>query len=213
MLLDQLAMRNGTDKSSIMHNYTKIYSRYFDEIRYNIKKMMEIGTYQGASIRMWKEYFPNSMIYGIDNLKLCELEDSRIKIFVGMQEDVNFLYNIIKEIGGDFDIILDDGGHMVNQQIASFDYLFDYVKKGGVYIIEDITSSYWKQFGGGLKKPKTSIEFLKDRIDDIYFSGYTDIHQCLDPDKILNIKSDINKYERQIESIHFYSGLAFIFKR
>ena len=214
MTLDQLAIKYSTDKSSAIHNYTKIYSRYFDSIRDDVKKVMEIGVYQGSSIRMWEEYFPNSMIYGIDNLESSRaVENNRVRIFIGKQEDTSFLCDVIRDIGGNFDIIIDDGGHMVEQQISSFDYLIDYVKNGGVYIIEDITASYWKGFGGGLKRPNTSIEFLKDRIDDINFSGYTGEHLCLNPDNILKIKPNINKYERQVESIHFYSGLAFVFKR
>ena len=122
--------------------YCDIYEKYFNEIKHKVTKFIEIGVKDGASLRMWKEYFPNAMIYGVDIDPRCKMyEEDRIKIFIGNQKDRTFLEQIKATIG-EYDILLDDGSHITEHQIITFDILYENCKKNGFYIIEDLRCSY-----------------------------------------------------------------------
>lgn len=141
--LDDLASKYETDKGCIRtHNspkcYTKYYSQWLEPIRNKPLSLLEIGVYSGASLRMWKEYLPKANIYGIDIRPTCKnKEEDRIKIYIGNQQDKQFLTQVVEQIGI-IDIIIDDGGHRTKLQIASFEVLFPHVASGGLYIIEDL---------------------------------------------------------------------------
>ena len=92
-------------------------------------------------------------------------EQDQIEIFIGNQENKDFLREVKKKIPK-VDILIDDGGHFMRQQRNTFDEMFDHVKEdGGVYWAEDLHTSYWPNFGGGYKKPDSFIEFSKNWID------------------------------------------------
>lgn len=84
----------------------------------------------------------------------------------GNQEDAEFLKSFVN-LKLKFDIIIDDGGHSMKQQITSLTYLLDLVVGGGFYAIEDIYTSYKSDFGGGYHRNSTTIELLKTLVDDI----------------------------------------------
>ena len=116
---------------------------------------------------MWKEYFINPIIYGIDINPDCKnLEEEGIKISIGSQNDKNFLIEFAKKTSM-LDIIIDDGGHTMEQQINSFEILFPRLKEGGIYVVEDIESSYLNMYGGGPKRRGTFVEYSKNLIDSI----------------------------------------------
>lgn len=146
-MINSLAKKHWTDKcdsNHVYHNktYCDIYERYFKDIRMDVKKFVEIGVKRGCSLRVWKDYFPNAQIYGIDIDPACkEHECDRIKIFIGDQNDEVFLNKVKKEIG-EYDILLDDGSHITKHQIKSFDILYPNLKSRGYYIIEDLRCSY-----------------------------------------------------------------------
>lgn len=144
-ILQQLGLKYGTDKSRHTYKgitYLDIYDRHFSDIRYSVKTMLEIGIRDGSSLRMWKEYFPNAVIYGVDINPECKRhEEERIKIIIGDQNDDNDLNRIKNEIGL-CDIILDDGSHITIHEIRTFDVLYNSVIRGGYYVIEDLRNSY-----------------------------------------------------------------------
>lgn len=217
-ILDDLAVKYNIDKSSkkLHHNYTKYYNRYFEGRRREVKSILEIGVCTGGSLKMWKEYFPNATVYGIDIQKDCKrLEEDRVKIFIGDQSNKDFLKTVVDSSGGNFDIVIDDGSHYSSHQISSFVYLFPFVKSQGHYIIEDLNTSYWPKYGGGVKKSGTCVEFLKDRIDDIYFNGYRyqNSRNILRTELVLSDKKDLNDFERNLESMHFYNGMMVALRR
>lgn len=112
---------------------------------------------------MWKKYFPFGSIYSVDIYDKSRLQESRIKIFRGGQVDKNFLEAISNEIEG-IDLIIDDGSHLNDHVIESFKLLFPKLKDGGIYVVEDTQTSYWKHFGGdseNLNNPNTTMNFLK----------------------------------------------------
>jgi SAM-dependent methyltransferase len=143
--LDVLAEKYGTDKriAESLHGYTTTYYNFLKYKRFEYENVLEIGVENGASHKMWYDFFPNAVIYGIDDFSSKniytskeDIENDRIKIFIGKQEDKNFLDNTFNNIM--FDMIIDDGSHFSTHQQKSFDYLWDKLKPNGYYCIEDL---------------------------------------------------------------------------
>lgn len=217
--LDIIANFYGTDKSSHLHNYCDKYEKYLRFNRYDKLKILEIGVLRGESVRTWHDYFYRSEIIGIDILPECkQYEQDRIYIEIGSQIDEDFLSSVSQK-HGPFDMILDDGSHMNSHVIYSFEHLFSSVKSGGVYIVEDCTTSYWSDFGGGYLKEGTSMEYFKKLSDDVNFRGleYVENMQMNRYRK----ESDLIPYSQKIqpscrvdiESINFLNGIIIITKR
>ena len=206
--LIKLATIYGTDKWNA-HWYAQHYHRHFKSVRKKKLKILEIGVggdndpkRGGASLRMWKKYFPKSLIYSIDIHDKSPLQEKRIRIFQGSQADESFLREVYKEIGL-VDIIIDDGSHMNEHVIKTFKVLFPLLKDGGIYVGEDLQTAYWPNYGGdstNLNNPATSMGFFKalvDGINHVEFErpGYSPTY-----------------FDANITSIHFYHNMAFIFK-
>jgi hypothetical protein len=209
--LDGIALKYRVTKGSFYHDYMPVYERYISGISQEATDILEIGIDEGRSLKMWAEYFPNAIIHGVDILPKCKAyEECRIKVYIGSQDDEKF----IKESFGDkkFDLIIDDASHLSHQQIATFHLLFDNVKPGGYYVIEDVCCSYWESFGGGLKKQNTAVEYFKDKIDDVnYFGFITDSYERR-RDYILSIKKDLSYFEKNVKSLHFHNSMIIIEK-
>ncbi len=127
------------DPTKRFHNYLKHYSTHFQERRLEFKKVLEIGVQTDSSVKMWREYFPNAQIYGLDLDPACKaFEDDRISIFIGDQSDPDVLNNIIQQTGGGFDVVIDDGSHIQEHQIKTFNHLFPALDEFGIYVIEDV---------------------------------------------------------------------------
>ena len=137
---------NKKDLHKWLH-YFDIYEENFSKFKKKKITILEIGIAKGGSLRMWKNYFgSNSKIVGIDINSACkQYQEDNIKIYIGNQTDVNFLSSVIKDIGRP-DIIIDDGGHTSNQQIISFNYLYDHLNDKGIYLVEDTHASYHSDF-------------------------------------------------------------------
>lgn len=150
-------------------HYFDIYERYFSKYRNQKINILEIGISHGGSMQLWKKYFGKDVhIYAIDINEDCKkLEEEQTTIFIGSQTDKVFLQSVIEKIP-DLDFIIDDGGHTMEQQIVSLEMLFYKVKQGGIYLVEDTHTSYWKSFHGGLKDKNSFIEFSKNYIDSLY---------------------------------------------
>lgn len=183
-----------------MH-YFDVYDKYFAQYRGKEIVFVEIGIFQGGSLQMWKNYFgEKAKIYGIDiNPECKKFEDEQITILIGDQEDKNFLAEIKRQIP-QIDILLDDGGHTMKQQINTFEVLFDHIKDGGVFLCEDLHTSYWWQYGGGLRKHGTFIEYAKRLIDDMH-AWYS---------RTSNLQ--VNQYTKSIKALHFYDSIVVVEK-
>lgn len=186
--------------SKWMH-YFAVYDRHFAKFRTKEIIILEIGVYQGGSLQMWRHYFGDkAKIYGIDiNPRCKELEEDGIEIFIGSQSDRNFLREIRNTIPS-VDILIDDGGHTMEQQIISFEELFPHVKDNGVYLCEDLHTSYWLDFGGGYKRKGTFIEYSKNLID--YLHAYHSEQKAL----------TVNDFTKSVNSIHYYDSIIVIEK-
>ena len=125
----------GSGDKGTAHSYIENYYHYkFDQIRLNKLNILEIGVSTGLSLEMWSEYFPNSNIIGVelDNINYKPSND-RIKLIIGDGTDSKTFQNI-----KDLDIVIDDGSHIFTDQIFTYAILYDRLKKGGIYIIEDV---------------------------------------------------------------------------
>jgi hypothetical protein len=193
--LDKLAIIHGTDKGSRNNNFTPYYSRYFDSMKNKQLKLLEIGVQKKASLRMWKKFFPKSEIFGIDiDPKCLGAEEERIEVFIGSQADKRFLKDVMEKIG-QVDIIIDDGSHLMSHQKLSFEFLFPFVTERGIYVVEDLITSYWKEY---VDSPITMITYLKNLIDIVNFR------------KLNDNMPDLEKYLiENIEGIAFYNSICF----
>jgi hypothetical protein len=150
--LEQIANHYATDKRESDHNYTVHYQDYFESLRFEKLNVVEIGIlnhpnkasrpFEGASILLWKEYFENSTIHGIDINDHSGLTQDRVNIYIADQGNRNQLDDVFKNF--EADIIIDDGSHYMHHQQISFGHLFKYLKSGGLYIIEDLHTSHPK---------------------------------------------------------------------
>jgi hypothetical protein len=209
--LDVIFNKYNTDKNTYFHNYTRQYNSLLEKFRNEPIKYLEIGVFNGGSIKAIKEAFPKSTcILGLDiNYDCKSHEDVNNNIFVeiGDATDCNFI-NQITEKYGTFDIILDDGSHKNKDVIKSFELLFPLLNDNGLYIVED-TICY--------KHPSCIIENYKDHLQ--YFFSYTQYlnqwrfdstegiqDNCVDPFKIQ--KKTKNVFEYSIDKIEY--GCSFI---
>lgn len=194
--LDGLGIKFKTDKSTKGRKrpglgYIFVYEKYLESYRDMPIDLLEIGVQRGGSIRMWKEWFhPRSNISGIDIDPIWEKNmPTGAYFFQGDQGDSVFLKKVAKD-KGPWDIVIDDGCHDMVPLITSYTVLWEYLKPGGFYIVEDLGTSYQEEHGGGLKKPGTFVEFIKDKLDFVVSGGPSDI-----------------------ESMHFHKQIVFIKKK
>lgn len=183
-------------------HYFQIYEKHFSRFLNQEKvRVLEIGVYNGGSLEMWDYYFDNADIVGVDINEDClKLQDNfseNVLIEIGNQAKPDF-WEAFKSRNKPFDIIIDDGGHMMNQQQTTFDLMYDHVQENGVYLVEDTHTSYWHNFGGGLKRAHTFIENSKDLIDSLHVHHYKE-----------NRKEDeLIDFHSKTKSITFYDSVV-----
>lgn len=144
--------------------YLSVYEKLFAPYRTRPVRLLEIGVQNGGSLAIWREYFENAtVIVGCDINPDCaklRYDDPRIHVVVGDAESIDTA-DRIKSISSQFDIIIEDGSHTPGDVIKSFCGYFDILTDGGVFISEDMHASYWKEYGGGLTDPWTSMAFFR----------------------------------------------------
>jgi hypothetical protein len=206
--LDKLATIHKTDKNRY-HFYTQHYQKHFKPFKYKKINLLEIGVggYEhpfsgGESLRMWKTFFPFAKIFSLDIFDKSYLQEKRIKIFKGSQVDIDFLEDVCNQAGL-FDLIIDDGSHINEHVIKSFEFLFPKLKKGGCYVIEDTQTSYWEEYGG------SSTDFNKGGTIYCYFKSLID---SLNHEEFMISNYETSYYDLHIISIHFYHNMIFIYK-
>lgn len=210
--LSKLALAFGSDKEGD-HYYAKHYQHHFELLRREKLNILEIGIggYEnpragGESLRMWKVYFPNSRIFGIDIIYKTYHDEHRIKTFRGSQVDEEFLRKVADEVGT-IDIIIDDGSHYNDHVITTFKILFPLMNHNGIYVVEDLQTSYWDKVAGqswggskDLTASHTSMNYFKRLIDGLNYEEFT-----LD-------EYTPSYFDKHIISMHFFHNLVFIYK-
>ena len=201
------------------------WSIYFDAYEEKLSKykeypikLFEIGIENGGSLEIYSKYFPKAeLILGCDKNKNCvnlKYKEPNIKTIIGDVNNEKIKNEIIKY--SKFDIIIDDGSHGSIDTVSAFCNYFNYLKDGGLFIIEDLHCSYWEKWGGGIFYPVSSINFFKKLIDIINYE-----HWGIDREKnwflrgfAFNYKINLEKLLLdQIHSIEFVNSLCFIRKK
>ena len=138
--LNELGNKYHTDKSDSFHNYLSKYEFFLKDWKDKVFNLLELGVLNGDSLRVWEEYFENASIYGVDINPECIKEESdRIHIFI---KDLSVIANY-EELGKiKPSIIIDDGSHMWSHQLKSLFYMFDVLPSGGIFIMEDLETSF-----------------------------------------------------------------------
>jgi demethylmacrocin O-methyltransferase len=193
--LDALGVLWDTDKKRGAHGYTTNYTRHLGGRRRAVSCVLEIGIgghedpdAGGGSLRMWRSYFPNATVYGIDIYEKRVGGDSRIVV---LQADQSDRESLERAVAGclPFDLVVDDGSHVGSHIIISFEVLFPRVAPGGLYVIEDVATAYLPEFGGGPPgAPDTAAALTKSLVDDL------------------------NVGPRPIAAVHAYPGLVVVEK-
>lgn len=163
-----VANRGGTPLDKWTH-YFPIYDRHLACFRGTPAHVLEIGVYRGGGLDMLRQYFgTDANLVGIDiDPSVVAALAGRHPVEVGDQEDPDFLLRVAARYGP-FDVIIDDGGHTMRQQIASVETLFPHLADGGVYLVEDCHTSYWAEFADSSEPGRTLVAWIKDRIDDLH---------------------------------------------
>lgn len=185
------------------HDYANIYDKHLKKIK--IYKMLEIGVSFGASIKMWDDYFSNKVdIYGIDinekRFKKSDLENDKVKIFIGDQSSKLFLTNTFQT--DKFDLIIDDGSHKIKDQLISLKLLFNKLKSGGIYVIEDLHTSFingFHQKSDGMSTLEILEKLQNNKpINSKYINNLEYEHLKKNIDNIKIYKNKINKNKTYI---------------
>jgi hypothetical protein len=212
-ILQNLGLKHGTDKATVHQfngiTFLDIYEKYFNEYKNNEIVLMEIGILNGASLRVWNEFFKSSKIIGLDiDPSKKQYSSDNIEIFIGSQDSPNILDEINHKYNQGIDIIIDDGSHINTLTISSFEMFFPKLNKGGLYVIEDTHCTYgtefWSHFidavgtwpGMGFNNPSLSFDNKRELMDS-FFS-----------DKIKTMDS----LKGEIKAIHFYPETVIIEK-
>lgn len=170
--LTALAKIYKTDKWGY-HYYTPIYASWFQALRHQPIRLLEIGVggydkprHGGDSLRMWKRYFYKGRIIGLDIYDKSALQERRLKFYQGDQTNTTLL-ETISDTEGPFNIIIDDGSHVQSHIITSFETLFPRMAPGGIYVIEDTQTAYWPKFEGStesMMEIPSAINYFAKRI-------------------------------------------------
>lgn len=185
------------------HNSLPVYDFYFAPTRTQIKTFIEIGVQTNRSVRMWKDYFPNAIITGIDIDPVCkDFEEERIQIHIGSQDNIGFLSEVLHQIPAP-EIIIDDGSHKPIHQIGTFRYLFPLMAEYGYYCIEDLGGEV------GDTRLNTPRFFADLAVNALHYWP-----KGLKPGEWINLSSfpDADIFTQTITGIFFYRSLIIIRK-
>ena len=184
-------------------HYFDVYDRHFSKYRGRPVTVLEFGVLHGGSLQMWRDYFgPEAVVHGVDIDPQCaDLADGTTKIFIGDQEDREFLRSVMAEIGT-VDVVIEDGGHWPRQQIATFEECYPSVATDGVFLVEDLHTNYWERFEGGLGRDGTFIEYAKRLSDQLNAWHSRDDAEFV-----------VDDFTRTTRSMHFYDSIIVFEKR
>ena len=199
MSLKNIAKKFPTSKND--HQFIDHYDLYFKNLKDKEINILEIGVERGDSLRMWREYFTKANICAIDLIDR-NISVNNTDIMIGDQSDCNFLQQVVNKYNM-FDIIIDDGSHQCKHIIKSFNFLFNYLNDDGIYVVEDLQTSYQPRYGGSrfnLYKKNSSMNFLKRLADSINYE-----HK----DRPFYKKT---QFDGLIKSIFFHQNIAFVTK-
>ena len=178
-------------------SYYRHYDTHFEARKNDEMNVLEIGIQHGGSLRMWTKYFANGKVTGVDNDPHCkDLDVNGATVVIGDQSNPEFLAQFVG-----FDIIIDDGGHTMEQQQVSFKTLFPLLKQGGIYVIEDLHTSYWPEFQDA---PVRTTDFIASLIHSLNADAMKSPRSGA-------VNDVVAPY--QIAEVHNYESMCFIYKK
>jgi len=160
--LTKLAVKHGTDKWG-KHSYSPYYYDLFKDRKNSVSKVLEIGVAEGAGMRMFRDFFPNAMIYGAEIDPDRVISEDRIITYECDQYSNSDLLNLIDHTGTDIDLVVDDGSHIPDHQIYTATSLMSVLDPGVIYIIEDVASP---RVAKALSDYKIEVKEFSKRYDD-----------------------------------------------
>jgi hypothetical protein len=201
--LELIGLKHGTDRAVLHHDFLRFYERFFKEFRDSDAAILEIGVAQGASVRMWADYFHRGTIIGLDIDPMTKrLEHGRIIIKIADQSDAPALADIGREYGPS-GLVLDDGSHIWSDQITTLRALLPFVKPGGYNVLEDLDTSYGRYVKTYSRKSSISAAEYVKRLVDYMVAG-----------DALRIPADeedfIRGFARRLEFVAFFRGTCLI---
>lgn len=162
-------------------HYLPIYDRVLKPFVGKPITLVEIGLAKGGSIELWREFLGEQIkVIGIDNdPATLAYAGKNVEVIIGDQGDSEFLKTVAERIGK-ADVVIDDGSHINSHQIQTFETLFPIIRPGGVYVCEDLHTSYWPTYGGGLGIEGTFISYFKALIDKLHTKYTAENHPLSD---------------------------------
>lgn len=184
-------------------HYLDVYHRHFARYRGRQFTMVEVGVYHGGSLQMWRHYLgPMARIVGVDiEPRTAALATADTEIMIGDQADPAFLARLARQVGR-IDVLIDDGGHTMQQQLQTFMALYPAVAHDGVYLVEDLHTSYWREYGGAYRGQFSFLELTKTLIDQLNAWHSRDAHSFV-----------VDGYTQSTGSMHYYDSVLVIEKR
>ena len=208
--LDALGKKWNTDKSSTGHNYLNKYEFFFKELKDKQISILELGVCNGSSLQMWKDYFVNAIIYGVDIEEKCrKFEGERCNIVIqdlGNEELLDEL-SIIKP-----SVIIDDASHFTSHQIEALYHLFPILEPGGVYIVEDLGTNFRRYRNQGYNDTIISCYEFCQAVAKTIASGEFLAVENMNPACIL-LKEEIEFLAKQMEMICFIHESCIMIKK
>lgn len=189
-------------------HYFDVYERHFSKFVGKSPVVVEVGICRGGSAEMWQKYFgQGATIVGIDidpNAFKPEHQTPGCVQVYGNQGDTLFWDEFLTKYPS-IDVFVDDGSHHVAHQILTLQKVWPHISTGGVYLCEDTHTNYWPEYGGGLRNPRTFVEYAKQVSDTMNARWYkgNDRH----PDNLL-----LAEYYQELASMHFYDSIVVLEK-
>jgi hypothetical protein len=203
------------NKSDKWSHYPEIFERHLAPLRGKPVSLLEIGVFNGGSLQIWRRYFgAEARIVGVDiDPTSSLLIEDEAEIVIGDQADPAFLENLKARMPR-LDVVIDDGGHHAHQQVATFEALYPHLSDGGIYIVEDLHTSYWPHFGGGFGR-ESFIERAKRMIDLLHewYWYNPNFNTYINPLSEREQPMPVGDFAKSTFGLHFYDSMLVIEKR
>jgi hypothetical protein len=204
---------SGTDKVD-NHHYEDSYWRLLQDFEdIDDLSLLEIGYGSGSGIKFWRDVFPDAFIYCLD--RDLELQEKNVKVIKADQSNLDSLRTVIDQINRPISIIVDDGSHHPSHQLLTFSAFFrDLLAPQGIYIIEDIETSFWRrgsiygyEFSYGLHDPWSLIEAFKVAVDYVNRLYLSEQDKSLLEFKMMSVGLDPSAV-MQVDSLFFAQNIV-----
>lgn len=183
-------------------HYFPIYERHLARFRGQPIRVLEIGVYRGGGLEMLRQFLGSQAVLvglDIDEAARAAIEP-RHSVEVGDQADPDFLRRVAEK-HGPFDIVIDDGGHSMHQQVVSAEILFPLLADGGIYLVEDCHTSYWPEYADQAPGEPTFLDWIRRRIDDLHSYHFSTERVLPEP------------WQTDLAGIHVYDSVVVLDKR